>query len=96
MWFAAMPSPYYDPWFIRLLARLLEGDAALLGLLKDNPFPSAPPHYVRALYYRYRFTTHEERRITGCWWQRELAGTYFQPVSLTEPGFRNILRELGS
>lgn len=96
MWFAAMPSPYYDPWFIRLLAKLLEGDAAILGLLKENPFPSAPPRHVRALHYRYRFTTPEERRNTGCWWQRELAGTYFRPVSLSDPGFRNILREVGS
>jgi len=94
MWFAAMPSPYYDPWFIRLLGKLLAGDAPTLSLLKTNPFPDAPPRYLRALHYRYRFTTPEEHRRTGCWWQRELAGTYFPPVSLKDPILRRINQEL--
>jgi hypothetical protein len=94
MWFAAMPSPYYDPWFIHLLAKLLANDALTTALLKDNPFPAAPPSHVRALHYRYRFTTPEERRKSGCWWQRELAGTYFPPVSLTDPSFRALLKRL--
>lgn len=95
MWFAAMPSPYYPSWFIHLLAKLLAGDAATLGLLKGNPFPDASPKYVRALYYRYCFTTPEERRQSGCWWQQELVGTYFPPVSLADPEFREILRSMG-
>jgi hypothetical protein len=95
MWFAAMPSPYYQPWFIHLLARLLAGDAATLALLKENPFIAAPPRYIRALHYRYRFTTPAERRQTGCWWQREFAGTYFPPVSLADPSFRELLQRLG-
>jgi lipase maturation factor len=94
MWFAAMPSPYYDPWFIRLLAKLLEGDAPTLSLLRTNPFPDAPPVHVRALHYRYRFTTPEERKRTGCWWQRELAGIYFPPISLKDPVLRSIHQEL--
>lgn len=96
MWFAAMPSSYYDPWFIRLVERLLAGDAATLALLKQNPFGTAPPHHIRALYYRYRFTTPEERRRTGCWWRRELVGTYFPPVSLADPSFRKLLQKLSA
>lgn len=95
MWFAAMPSPYYDPWFVHLLAKLLDNDAPTIALLKYNPFPDAPPRYVRALHYRYRFTTPEERRKSGCWWQRELAGIYFPPVSHNDPAFRNMLGQLG-
>jgi hypothetical protein len=94
MWFAAMPSPYYQPWFIRLLAKILEGDGATLALLRANPFPAAPPRHIRALYYRYRFTTPEERRRSGCWWQRELVGTYFPSVSLDDPGFRKLLQRV--
>ena len=66
-----------------------------LALLKGNPFPDFPPRYVRALYYRYRFTTFEERRRSGCWWHRELVRVYFPPVSLADPEFREILRSLG-
>jgi len=82
MWFAAFSTPDEHEWFPSLLARLLEGDRAVLSLLSVNPFPDRPPRYVRALYYRYRFTTREERRQTGRWWVRDLVGTYFAPTSL--------------
>ena len=85
MWFAAMSSPDEHPWFTMLLVRLLEGDPATLGLLKTNPFPDRPPRYLRALYYTYHFTTPEERRRTGQWWNRELAGLYVAPVTLRAP-----------
>ena len=94
MWFAAMPSPYYDPWFIRLLQRLLEADPATLALMKGNPFPAHPPRQVRALHYLYRFSTPEERRGSGLWWERQLVRTYFPAVSLSDPAFRELLQRL--
>jgi len=48
------------------------------GLLAANPFADGPPALVRARYYRYRFTTPDERRRTGDWWQRELVGEYLR------------------
>jgi len=80
MWFAAMASPFEHPWFEPLLQRLLEGDPATLSLLRTNPFPEHPPRFVRARYYRYRFTTPEERRATGAVWHRELQGIYYPAV----------------
>jgi hypothetical protein len=50
--------------------------------MRTNPFPDHPPRYVRALYYKYRFTTPDERRKTGRWWNRDLLGEYFSPVTL--------------
>ena len=85
MWFAALGNYQTDPWVLHFLARLLEGQPEVLGLLGHNPFPGAPPHYVRALIYDYRFTTPEERKTTGQWWERELQGSYVPPVSLQEP-----------
>ncbi len=84
MWFAAMSSPSQHPWFSALLVKLLQGDAATLGLLRTNPFPDRPPRYVRAQFYEYHFTTPQERRATGAWWTRTLLGSYFQPVSLRD------------
>jgi hypothetical protein len=82
MWFEAMtPSPQSD-WFFGLLAKLLQGDAGTLSLLRTNPFPGTPPRYVRALYYRYRFTTPDEHHASGDWWNRQLVGTFYGPVSL--------------
>jgi hypothetical protein len=95
MWFAAMSSYEREPWFINFAAKLLKGDAATLSLLRVNPFPSAPPKYIRARLYRYRFSTAEERKRTGAWWQRELEGEWFPAVSLDTPGLRRILRSQG-
>jgi hypothetical protein len=82
MWFEAMaPSPH-SGWFFNLLAKLLEGDRDTLSLLRKNPFPNAPPRYIRAQYYRFVFTTPDEHRASGLWWNRELVGDFYGPVSL--------------
>ncbi|MTE21889.1 lipase maturation factor family protein [Streptomyces sp. TRM43335] len=88
MWFAALSPSYAAPWFTRLLRKLLESDRDVLRLLRTDPFPDAPPAHVRALLYRYRFTTWRELRSTGAWWDRELVGPYGPPVSrrASEPG----------
>lgn len=91
MWFAAMGSYQRHPWFIHLMAKLLQGDRAVLSLLGKNPFPNAPPHFVRALLYEYRFTSAEAKRRTGRWWARELTGAYFPTVSLQSPVLRMLL-----
>ncbi len=81
MWFAALGSYPRNPWLVSFVGRLLEGSPAVLDLLAHNPFPEAPPQAVRALAYEYRFSTPEERRVSGQWWQRELVGTYLPPIS---------------
>ncbi len=82
MWFEAMSPVPQSGWFINLLGGLLRGDRGTISLLRTNPFPDAPPRYVRAQYYRYRFTTPEQRRRTRLWWDRQLVGTFYGPVSL--------------
>jgi hypothetical protein len=81
MWFAALSSPRANPWFASFIVRLLEGSPDVLALLKTNPFPDAPPRYVRALLYDYQFTE-RDAAVDGAWWRRELLGVYFPPVSL--------------
>ncbi|MFC6767779.1 lipase maturation factor family protein [Natrinema soli] len=85
LWFAAMsPTPRRSPWFPRFLGKLLEADAETLALLAEDPFDGESPTHVRAVRYRYRYTTPEERSESGRWWSRERVGTYVQPVSLEE------------
>jgi hypothetical protein len=74
----------YERWFLRFVLRLLEGDRGILGLMGKNPFADAPPRVVRAQFYEYRFTTRQERRETGAWWERKLLGTYLPAVSVEE------------
>jgi hypothetical protein len=82
MWFAAMSSAQDYPWFPQLLLKLLEGDRNVLGLLRSNPFPDRPPHWIRAQLYLYRFTSPEERRSTRRWWNRQVVAPYFPAVRL--------------
>ncbi len=68
MWFAALSTPRYNPWFFRFELRLLQNSPPVLALLRHNPFPNAPPKYVRAMLYEYHFTDLAERRATGGNW----------------------------
>jgi hypothetical protein len=84
MWFAALSPSYAEPWFRELVGRLLAGDRTILRLLGPNPFAEEPPRWIRARYYHYRFTSRSERRATGAWWTRELAGECLAPVTLAK------------
>ena len=84
MWFAALGAAQQNPWFGGLVVRLLQGSPDVSRLLAHNPFPDQPPRYIRASFYRYRFTTAEERRQTGAWWKRQQLGEYLPTVSLDQ------------
>lgn len=79
MWFAALEKPTADSWFARFMGKVQEGSPQVLSLLAANPFPEKPPVYVRALLYRYFYTTPEQRAATGQIWQREYLGVYWPP-----------------
>jgi hypothetical protein len=66
------------------MLRLLEGSPEVLKLLERNPFPGAPPKFVRAVVYDYSFTNFAERRATGQWWKREWKGVYLRAISLAD------------
>src|SRR5262249_3207389 len=68
MWFAALGFAAGNPWFMRFLRRLLEGTPEVLALLKNNPFEQVPPRYIRAVLYRYRYSSRKERRRERVWW----------------------------
>jgi len=79
MWFEALRAPGRGPpsgWFRNFCRRLLQGSPEVLSLMERNPFPNAPPKYVRAMVYDYHFTNSAEWRATGIWWRRELIGQY--------------------
>jgi len=81
MWFAALDDPRRVPWFSHFLERLLRNEPAVTALLENNPFPEAPPQYIRAQFYAYTFTGGQDK-ATGVWWQRRLLGLYFPEAQL--------------
>jgi hypothetical protein len=82
MWFAALSTPQREPWFQNLLLGLLQNTGPVTAIFADNPFPDKPPRILRARFYRYTFTSYEERRETGRCWNRQLLGDYIPPVIL--------------
>jgi hypothetical protein len=82
MWFAAMGPPQYQSWIFPFVARLLQNEPTVTGLLAKNPFPDRPPKFIRAKLYRYRYTDWGE--VSGAWWKRELRGEYLPPLALKQ------------
>jgi hypothetical protein len=81
MWFAALSQFDDEPWFRAFLIRLLEADPDVLRLLERDPFGGRRPRYIRAVLYRYRWSTGDERR-QGIWWTRERLNAYSPILSL--------------
>ncbi|MFD4628327.1 lipase maturation factor family protein [Streptomyces sp. NPDC058284] len=89
MWFAGLSPAYARSWFGGLVERLLDGDRDTLRLLRHSPFPpGAPPAYIRARLYRYRFTTWRELRTTGACWERTYVREFLPPTRLDTPAQR--------
>lgn len=82
MWFAALKPPDQVRWFPAFLKRLLQGSEPVLALLEGNPFDGNPPRYVRAVMYRYHFSSWSELWYEGKWWTRSNRRLYFPPVTL--------------
>jgi len=84
LWFAALGSYQNNPWFSKLMVRLLQGSPDVQALLAKNPFPDAPPQYIRAEIYDYRFTSAATRSATGDWWQAVQIGIYYPVLSASD------------
>jgi predicted DCC family thiol-disulfide oxidoreductase YuxK len=82
MWFAALGDYRQNWWLIDFMQRVLQGSPAVLNLLAHDPFPNAPPRYLRAVVYDYHFTDRATRKETGNWWRREFIGSYCPVLTL--------------
>jgi hypothetical protein len=82
MWFAALDSFDANPWLERLCYRLLEGSPATLNLLALNPFPDAPPTFVRIVRFEYHVAPLDVRRRDLIWWTRDQGRGYSPVLSL--------------
>jgi hypothetical protein len=82
-----MASPADYPWTLHFVWKLLHNDRGTLSLLANNPFPDAPPHYIRARLYRYQFAPIGEK----AWWKRERIGEWLPALDANDPRFRRLL-----
>ncbi len=91
LWFAALEhrDERRSQWYAQFLERLLEGSEPVLALLAGNPFPDAPPRFVRSTFYLYEFSSPEERR-EGIWWRRGDPQPFFPTVTLENGELRAV------
>lgn len=90
MWFAAMSSPEEYPWTLTLVSKLLHNDPGAIGLFADNPFPDKPPHYIRAVLYRYTFA--KPGNPEGRWWNRERVGIWLPAMAADDPRLAEFMK----
>ena len=73
-----------------IVVRLLEADPPTLALLHRDPFDGARPRWVRAVSYRYRFSTRAEKRASADAAPRAVSSRRPYPDLLTSAGFVEI------
>jgi hypothetical protein len=86
LWFASLTEWRESPIVPGTEERLLTGSRDVLALFAGNPFPNGPPKQVRAVLWQYWFTTMDEKRATGMWWNRKLLGLYAPTLELGPDG----------
>ncbi len=86
LWFASLGGWQDYPIVPRTELRLLADDKDVLALFKSNPFPHAPPREVRAVLWRYWFTSMSEKQTQGLWWRREFLGLYAPAIEREADG----------
>ncbi|KAM7441466.1 Lipase maturation factor2 [Porites harrisoni] len=106
IWFAALGSYEYNPWFVHLVYRLLQGQQDVLDLLAKNPFPKRAPTYIRAKLYKYHYTEMPENitsvsdilqnnKLVKHWWWREMVRDYLPILTVDEPSLITWLNQYG-
>jgi len=76
------PSPLYKV----VASHILQGDRAIIGLFKSNPFPDRPPRLLRLPGYKYKFTDYNLYRQTGRFWSKSYEGDYHPMMALNAEG----------
>src|SRR6185369_12057495 len=93
VWFAAMSEVDEEPWALHLVYKLLHNDPGALGLLdsRGNPFPDAPPAFIRARLYRYEFAPLGD----PAFWRRTPVGEWMPPLSLSDRRLQAVVQGYG-
>lgn len=88
LWFASFRGYRGEPWIANLVYKLLRGERGVKSLLAVDPFPDAPPRWIKATLYRY-----ELKRVGEGpgWWRRSPVGEFLKPLSVEDPGLLQFL-----
>ena len=90
-WFLPFGSAEDAPWLVHWADQLLRGDPTTKKLIAVDPFPDAPPRWIRATAYRYQMVPIGGRG----WWRREKVGPFLRPVRRGDPEVESLLEAHG-
>lgn len=90
LWFAAMSPIDHHPWLAHLVYKLLNHDQGVASLLSHNPFPHAPPAFIKIDAYLYRFNSN--RKSNKNVWVRTFARPYLPPQNSKNKELTNFLK----
>jgi hypothetical protein len=79
LWFFGLSHGQGLPGYVRAMLERACLDPAAIQPIFEGKLPDEP-EAVRLAFYRYHFTTGDDRRRTGAWWRRDLVETT-RPVS---------------
>jgi len=91
MWFEALDSSRKSIWFDNFLIKLLQDSPQVVSLLGIAPFTDKPPRYIRAIVYRYAYTSQEQRNKSGLIWQRGDYRIYSSIMALENEKYLEII-----
>jgi hypothetical protein len=97
-WFAALEVQHRgglkrEDWLLSLVYKLLHGDPVARELLDEDrdPFPDAPPRWIRVEVYEYRFAPPGGEIV----WERAWVGELIAPIAADDPRLEAHLRRRG-
>lgn len=93
MWFAAFRGYQREPWLVFLVYKLLRGEPEIKTLLAKDPFPDAPPMFIRAELYRYELLKIGDDGPG--FWRRTRVGEVLRPLSADDPAMLRFLEGHG-
>jgi uncharacterized membrane protein YphA (DoxX/SURF4 family) len=76
LWFASLGEWQSNQWVLTAASKLLTGSRDVLELFREDPFHGQPPSRVRVVRWKYWFSTPEEKKASGVYWDRVRAGSY--------------------
>ncbi len=91
LWFAALSDYQHEPWIVRLAWLLASGRKEPLPLFANDPFPDAPPRFVRVRLFEYELTGD----FGPTWYRREPVAEYLRPFSADDPEVLSYLEMMG-
>jgi len=80
-WYLSLGPWHQNFWLVNLMDKVLLSDKRVHELFFNNPFPTYPPKYLRAIKQDYVFTSVEERRRYGDWWKKGESELYTPVMS---------------